>query len=43
MKETDTQRHKRLLAADAQYPAAARELSRLVLGPVAGLLTNSGS
>jgi CHAT domain-containing protein/Tfp pilus assembly protein PilF len=40
MKETDTQRHKRLLAADAQYPAAARELSRLVLGPVAGLLTN---
>ena len=40
MKETDTQLHKRLLSADAQYPGAARELSRLVLGPVAGLLTN---
>ena len=40
LKETDTHLHKRLLAADAQFPGAARELSRLVLGPVAGLLTN---
>ena len=40
MKETDTQRHRRLRSADEQYPEAARELSRLVLGPVAGLLTN---
>jgi CHAT domain-containing protein/Tfp pilus assembly protein PilF len=36
--ETDAQRHQRLRAAEEQYPAAARELSRLVLGPVAGLL-----
>jgi CHAT domain-containing protein/Tfp pilus assembly protein PilF len=40
LKETNTQRHERLLSADAAYPEAARELSRLVLGPVAGLLTN---
>jgi CHAT domain-containing protein/Tfp pilus assembly protein PilF len=37
--ETDAQRSKRLRLADAQYPAAARDLSRLVLGPVAELLT----
>jgi CHAT domain-containing protein/Tfp pilus assembly protein PilF len=40
IKETETRRHARLLSADAQFPGAARELSRLVLGPVAGLLTN---
>jgi CHAT domain-containing protein/Tfp pilus assembly protein PilF len=39
-KESDARRRKRLMLADAQYPAAARELSRLVLGPVAGLLGN---
>jgi CHAT domain-containing protein/Tfp pilus assembly protein PilF len=38
--ETDTQRRKRLSLADTRYSAAARELSRLVLGPVAGLLTH---
>lgn len=38
--ETDAQRTKRLRLADAQYPVAARELSRLVLGPVEALLTN---
>jgi len=37
-KESAAQRRKRLMVADAEYPAAARELSRLVLGPVAGLL-----
>ena len=41
VQETAAQRDKRLKLADAQYPAAARELSRLVLGPVAGLLGNS--
>lgn len=40
MKETDTQRHERLLLADVEYPQAVQELSRLVLGPVAGLLNN---
>ena len=38
IKETDARRLRRLRALDEQYPAAARELSRLVLGPVAGLL-----
>ena len=38
--ETAAQRLKRLKRADAQYPSAARELSCLVLGPVAGLLDN---
>jgi CHAT domain-containing protein/Tfp pilus assembly protein PilF len=40
VKETDAARRKRLLFADAQYPEAASELSRLVLGPVSQLLTN---
>jgi CHAT domain-containing protein len=39
-KETEAQRRKRLARADAQYPSAARELSCLVLAPVAGLLDN---
>jgi CHAT domain-containing protein/tetratricopeptide (TPR) repeat protein len=39
-KESAAHQRKRLMLADAQYPAAARELSRLVLGPVAGLLEN---
>ena len=39
-RETESQLRKRLRLADAQYPAAARELSRLVLGPVAPLLQN---
>lgn len=39
VKETDAQRRGRLSVADTQYSAAARELSRLVLGPVSGLLT----
>ena len=40
VKETDASRRKRLRLADTQYPQAARELSHLVLGPVARLLTN---
>jgi CHAT domain-containing protein len=40
VKETDARRRKRLLFADAQYSEAANELSHLVLGPVARLLTN---
>ena len=39
VKETDDQRGRRLSGADAQYSPAARELSRLVLGPVSDLLT----
>jgi CHAT domain-containing protein/tetratricopeptide (TPR) repeat protein len=35
--ETEAQRTRRLALADAQFPSAARELSRLVLGPVAQL------
>jgi CHAT domain-containing protein len=39
-KETEAQRHRRLQRADAQYASAVRDLSRLVLGPVAALLEN---
>ena len=38
MRETDAQRRRRLSLADTQYSPAARDLSRLVLGPVARLL-----
>lgn len=38
--ETDTQRHRRLSLADTRLSAAARDVSRLVLGPVSDLLTH---
>jgi CHAT domain-containing protein/Tfp pilus assembly protein PilF len=37
--ETPVQRRARIEKADADYPAAAAELSRMILGPVAGLLS----
>lgn len=36
--ETASQKQKRIAAADARLPAASAELSRLILGPVAGEL-----
>ena len=38
--ETDAQRRRRLSLADTRFSPVARELSRLVLGPVAGLLSH---
>jgi len=38
--ETIRQRQARIAKADSEYPAAARELSKMVLGPVAGQLSD---
>jgi CHAT domain-containing protein/Tfp pilus assembly protein PilF len=38
--ETSTARRIRIAAADGEYPAAAAALARMVLGPVAGRLSN---